>query len=194
MAIDTVIPIRRGGFSTVEKDCRRNLGLCLYCGQPAHIAIDCLNKSKSKKSQHNPTINWTTSTLKFKSQYCSANCNPILVPVNATFAYTSEEEKTNTPTLAEDTEEYYSAKKESLPINQSVVVPLADNKIKTLHGTQELLKSVLAHSIAQYKKFADPRHTTNTFSDGLIEPPQPDIIEGGLELKVNQVLDSKLKY
>ena len=41
--------IRRGPLSAEEKQRRRNLGLCLYCGQGKHLVPDCPNMSERAK-------------------------------------------------------------------------------------------------------------------------------------------------
>jgi hypothetical protein len=42
--------IRHGPLSAEEKQCRRNLGLCNYCGSENHIAKTCPNKSSYAKA------------------------------------------------------------------------------------------------------------------------------------------------
>ncbi|KAK5669111.1 Retrotransposon-derived protein peg10 [Batrachochytrium dendrobatidis] len=47
MQVDAVV---RGPLSTQEKERRRQLGLCLYCGQPGHRAHDCPNRRSNRRT------------------------------------------------------------------------------------------------------------------------------------------------
>ncbi len=41
--------VGRAHLSRVEKERRRNQGLCLYCGAPGHIAVQCPVKAKARQ-------------------------------------------------------------------------------------------------------------------------------------------------
>ena len=48
MEIDAAKVTISSKLSLEEKERRRKLGLCLYCGKPGHIAINCSLKSVGK--------------------------------------------------------------------------------------------------------------------------------------------------
>lgn len=57
MDIGSVRP--RGPLDASEKDRRRRLNLCLYCGKPGHLASSCPNKKSSQPNAHVSSVSVT---------------------------------------------------------------------------------------------------------------------------------------
>ncbi len=50
-----------------EKECHHRENLCLYCGQPNHMAVNCLKKASNAQANHSPMKSITMSVASVSS-------------------------------------------------------------------------------------------------------------------------------
>ena len=56
-----------------EKERRRKYNLCLYCGNPGHVATTCPNKAKKIRSIETPSATTQSNSAESKNNSSSKN-------------------------------------------------------------------------------------------------------------------------